>query len=513
MRYLTICLMLLVAAFPLGAQEILGFALAPAPSTGRPSSNSASVVSTSGDTIWFGTSRGLDLTADGGLSWEHFANTATFTDKGISALAVMGDTICAAIGYNTNYGTDVVATGGGLHISTDRGATWQFVPQPVDSGTVDTLTYGINKIPALAITVSQQNITYDIALTPSTIWIASFAGMLRKSTDLGQSWQRVILPPDGPIDWITPTDTLDFDLSPAGGSLGLQENLNHRVFSVFASDDSTLWVGTAGGINKSTDGGVSWRKYNHQNQASPVSGNFVVAINGQRMGSERIVWAATVNAVDPDEEQGVSFTEDGGATWKTTLLGERAYNIAFKDSIIYVASGRGLFRSDDRGQSWLLSGTIADPSIDQRFTTSTLYCVGVSGDTVWVGGPDGIAYTVDRPGRLFGEEWHVFRTFQPVAGTDNVYAYPNPFSPDDEVTRIHFSTDGQNVSVTIRIFDFAMLPVRTLLQHAPRSGTSEHDEVWNGKDSEGRRVANGVYFYSVEMDSRPALWGKVLVLQ
>jgi hypothetical protein len=135
------------------------------------------------------------------------------------------------------------------------------------------------------------------------------------------------------------------------------------------------------------------------------------------------------------------------------------------------------------------------------------------GDTVWVGGPEGIAYTIDRPDQSFGEQWHVFRTFQPVAGTQNTYAYPSPFAPDDEVTRIHFSTNGQNVSVTIRIFDFAMLPVRTLLQHAPRSGSSELDEIWNGRDDEGRRVANGVYFYSVEIEGRSTLWGKVMVIQ
>jgi len=139
--------------------------------------------------------------------------------------------------------------------------------------------------------------------------------------------------------------------------------------------------------------------------------------------------------------------------------------------------------------------------------------VGVVGDTVWVGGPEGIAYTIDGAGVSFGELWHVFRSYQPVGRTQTTYAYPSPFAPDEEVARIHFSTNGENVAVTIRIFDFAMLPVRTLVQHAPRSGSTEHDEIWNGKDDEGRRVANGVYFYSVEMGDKAPLWGKVMVIQ
>ena len=91
--------------------------------------------------------------------------------------------------------------------------------------------YGNNKILALDVTVPQQNITFDIALTKNTVWIASWAGMLRKSTDLGNTWTRVILPPDN-LDSIKPTDSLNyaFDLSPASGLLGLNANNNHLSF-------------------------------------------------------------------------------------------------------------------------------------------------------------------------------------------------------------------------------------------------------------------------------------------
>jgi hypothetical protein len=509
----------LIALFSLGlmcvqlpAQGIQSFQIPTASLSPLPNSNSVSVLTTSGDTIWAGTGNGLSFTTGSGSSWNHFAGTATFSDRPLAAISVLNDAVWTSVAYSEGEGSSAVTVGGGLHLSTDRGITWSYVPQPVDVGTVDTLQYGINEIPALCVTVPQQNVTYDIALAPDKVWIASFAGMLRSSTDLGQTWQRVILPPDG-LNSISPTDTLDFDLSPTSGSLGLQGNYNHRVFSVIIAFDSSVWVGTAGGINKSTDGGVSWVKFNHQNQLSPISGNFVVAIAEQRLQTRQLIWAATVNAVDSSEIQGVSYTEDGGLSWKTTLLGERAHNISFNDSIVYVATNRGLFRSSDAGLTWTLSGTITDPVTGQRFAEPAIYGVGAVGDTIWAGGPEGMAYTIDSPGVSFGRSWKIFRTYDPVGSSRSTYSFPAPFSPGDEVVRLHYSTSGQQGSVTIRIYDFAMAPVKTLLQNAERSQSIEHDEIWDGLDDYGRVVSNGVYFYRIEIGDSDPIWGKIFVVQ
>lgn len=477
-----------------------------------PRSNSASDILVQKDTVWFGTSRSLSFTRDNGFSWVNLANQATFDEKDISALAARNDQIWVATGFITKLKNQSIQTGGGLHYSLDRGVTWKFIPQPVDTGIVDTLLYGKNKIPAIAVTVVQQNITFDLALTRDAVWAASWAGMLRKSTDLGKTWQRVILPPDN-LSRISPTDSLKFDLSHSSGRLGLSANLNHLVFAVYSSDNSTLWVGTAGGINKSTDGGVSWRKFSYQNQAKSISGNFVVALNEQRYRGKRILWAATRNASDPNEVRGVSFTEDGGETWTRTLPGIVAWNIGFRDSIVYIATDEGLFRSSNNGNTWVRSGTIYDPSNLQRFASPRIYAVGVKGDTLWVGGPEGIAYTIDTPAEPFGSSWKIFRTAQAVKTSGKTYSYPSPFSPDDEVVRLHYSTQGRTAPVTIRIFDFAMQAVRTLLQRAVRSGLMEHDEIWDGRDAFYRRTTNGVYFYRVEVEGLEPQWGKIFVLQ
>jgi photosystem II stability/assembly factor-like uncharacterized protein len=485
------------------------------PNSSLPLTNSINDILVQQDTIWFGTAKGLSYTSNGGTTWTNFSGIATFDNNGISAIAIKDNTIWVAAYYFTKLENESIHTGGGLYYSTDHGTIWHFIPQPVDQGTVDTLMYGSNKIRALSVTVPQQNITFDIALTSNTVWTASWGGMLRKSTDLGNTWTRVILPPDS-LDSIKPSDSLNFafDLSPSAGRLGLTANNNHLLFSVYASNDSTIWVGTAGGINKSTDGGISWRKFSHQNQAR-ISGNWVLALNEQRYGNRRILWAAT-ETTGSDEEKGVSYSEDYGETWRTTLLGERAYNIAFKDSIVYVATDNGLFRSSDFGESWSRSGSIYDPSNLQRFVSTECYGVGVKRDTVWYGGPEGIAYTIDSPSQPFGSAWHIFRTAEQVENNKKTYSFPNPFSPNNEPVRLHYSLGTTNSGIkeiSIRVFDYAMQPVRTLIQNASRWSGKEYDEIWNGKNDNRSIVANGVYFYRVEINDQAPIWGKILVLK
>ncbi len=48
----------------------------------------------------------------------------------------------------------------------------------------------------------------------------------------------------------------------------------------------------------------------------------------------------------------------------------------------------------------------------------------------------------------------------------------------------------------------------------PRAGGVESDDiVWDGTNGKGDYVANGIYFYRIELGSGEDLWGKVVVIK
>ncbi|MFQ5677667.1 MAG: hypothetical protein ACE5G1_17390 [bacterium] len=441
-------------------------------------SNSITDIVVLDNTLWFGTGRGLSKTSDAGLSFNSFGVEQGLGRGGVSALAVSDEVIWVATGFDSTTVVGEQQTGGGLAYSLDAGVSWTFVPQP--GGT------------------PVSNITFDIALRNDEVWITSFAGGLRKSVDLGESWEIV-----------TP-DSFIFDV------VG---RLNHRAFSVI-SVDGVLWVGTAGGINRSTDGGITWTNFNHQNQTAPISGNFVVAIRSQKTGNRNVIWAATrettVESGDATEFRGVSWTDDFGFSWRTALSGETVHNFAIDGSIVYAASDRGLFKSLDGGETWALFPAISNPAQTRRILSEKVFSAATTSlQTLWVGTGNGLAKTQND-----GITWEIIQAFEPtgIQDTPRTYAYPNPFSPGlhnrldgNGHVRFQYNTISETL-VTLKIYDFAMKHIATVTENTPRPGNGDFYEIWNGLNSKGVQVANGVYFYRLELEGDGTYWGKLIVL-
>jgi len=478
----------------------------------NPLSNSIIDIIAIGDTVWLGTSRGVSLSTDGGQSWFNFYGQPDFGTDNISAIAYNNGVFwCATVKSTEVEGGQVFPEGTGLKYTTNFGASWVSVPQPLDLQTDTVIQYGNNHIRALPVTVAIQNLTYDIAFTPGTIWIATFAGGLRKSTDNGLTWQRVILPPDI-LNSISPFDTLSFCLSPVEGSFCGTGNLNHRVFSVISINDTTLYVGTANGINKSTDGGISWIKFNAQNQDQPISGNFITALGYNDLDST--VWASTWKAEDQSEFYGVSSSSDGGQTWNTFLRDERSHNFGFKGTSVMVPTDNGVFRSTNNGATWLLPNSIVDSESSTPIKTNIFYSAASDGNTIWLGSDDGLVRLQETFGKVWEGNWKIFFAAQPLQSSTETYCYPNPFNPRQEELKIKFSTGGKESNVTIRIFDFAFNYVRTIIQNVSKNINLEGPpEFWDGKDDKGNYVPNGVYFYRIEVSDNQPVFGKILVIQ
>jgi len=429
--------------------------------------------------LWASTGSGVSRLNTAGDQWFTYDQRHGLGKDGVSAITIRENEIWVATYYDSMLSDTPTLYGGGLAYSSDNGQTWTYISQPRDSR------------------LAGQNVTWDIALLDSTVWITSWGGGLRRSDDRGLTW-RIVTP-----------DSFSFDPN---------ANLNHNSWSV-TNADGVLWVGTAGGINKSLDNGLTWVNYNHQNQSQPIAGNWVRKIRHQKYPGYSAIWAvcwiASSEEEDSTEFNGLSRSDDQGYTWTSCLAGERLFDVAFDGPVVYAVGESGLFKSNDNGEHWALYPPITDEQQDFAIYSTEYFAVVVSKDgTLWVGTDDGLAKT-----RNDGLSWQIYRT-SVRTGVNNeprTYAYPNPFSPmrmnniyDVGHVRIQYNTRFPT-TVTIKIYDFAMDHVYTVVEGKSRPAGDYH-EVWDGKNERHEQVANGVYFYKLEIANDGTFWGKIMVL-
>lgn len=494
-----------------------------------PSSNSITDIVTIGDTIWLGSSRGLSRSTDKGATWKNYYRSEIFGEESVSALAYHSATnsIWCATAHSVERSGQNLPEGSGIHFSTDNGETWKSAAQPIDNETDTLVQYGISMIRALPVTVAIQNITYDIAFTKEHVWIVSFAGGARKVrfdslfANTNSKWERVVIPPDY-LDSINQTDTLKFSLQPVAGKFGTENNLNHRVFSLAGIDDSSICIGSAGGINLTRDNGKSWLKFKHQNQDFPISGNFVVALAYNSF--DKTIWSASWKAEDLNESYAVSYSTDFGKTWRVSLESEKAHNFGSFFNQVICATDNGAFRTYDGGSSWSNTGTIFDINTKLKLNTTVFYSAAfLKNEAIWLGSVDGLVKNSEIE-NLWTDKWTILFATQPLSSKEDSYAFPNPFSPRNEILKIKYGTGGQSLDVSIRIYDFGMNYIRTIIQNAPRvpvhsvSGGLGNElngvlDFWDGRDDNGSVVPNGVYFYRIDRGNLEPVYGKIVVMQ
>ena len=506
-----------------------------------------------GDSLtWFGTGRGLAM-HDGKSVYSYRTTLDSLADGqvtkmlplgGIPAVAVMNDTMAVAYsGDNGNIqvGYGLTLTYNAQSVEDSAGISWIYLSQPMDADADTLRPFGEGFFRSLPVTVPEANVTYDAFLYGDYLWTASWAGGLRRFHLDNQNWEVIPMPMDQQdslsfCSGFDETDDLGRNILP-GYYLNPRDpadggNHNHKAFSVLVNGD-TIWAGTANGINRGiiinewrevTPGNfqlfncIEWVHYTYQN--ADLSGNFVVGLTKQFWNGGTTIWAATMNADTPGEVRGLSYTRDGGLTWKTTLLGERIYNITAKDSLVLASSQSGLWKSFD-GENWALY----NPAIDTTFMaqseilTDIVYTSVIDDrkedvSSLWVGTSDGAALSTD----LQGSSWTIFQT---EYDSTEFYAYPNPFSPlnhnqmgNEGYVRFHTGTII-NSQVELDIFNFAMEKVfQTNFDLNAYDGALK----WNGRDMNGILVDNGVYFirmkYAPSVDRSPQyFWDKLIVVK
>ncbi|MTI88013.1 MAG: hypothetical protein FH748_08600 [Balneolaceae bacterium] len=516
--------------------------------------NSVSSMAAFGDTLWV--SPKLNRLIDGETNWYSPENAdSVINGKGRAfSMALKRDTIVAGLGFTAeNEISGPVSTGYGFYFSTDGGTSWRFSDFPLDSKPPDRcissseeyeqpmgvedydpdcdiiFQYGGNMYTRTRITVPQQSVPFSTDIHGNTVFSAVWATGLLRSTDLGNSWERVILPPsyastlhpEGSYFWssrftffnedIQDTDTATINrYDPLG-------DFNLLGFSVLIDSQDRLWYGSAAGINISENAltapidSISWRHISYDNSSDGLLSNWIIEIDEDPQTGT--IWMTNWIAEGNNASGfGVVSTNDGGQSFEHHLIGERINDIDFKGDYIFAAGDNGLFISPDRGKSWIKQSRIKSPNTFIR-SSARHFSLAVTTNKVWVGTSDGIASTSD-----LGNSWDIIRTNFPLSGGNaydqeapdvESYAYPNPFSPSThEVVRLKFEVPKSG-NVKIGIYDFGMNLVREIENNSFSPGT--YEAVWDGYDSKGSKVNNAPYIYIIEVPGKQ-INGKILVV-
>lgn len=85
--------------------------------------------------------------------------------------------------------------------------------------------------------------------------------------------------------------------------------------------------------------------------------------------------------------------------------------------------------------------------------------------------------------------------------------YPNPFNPSTTIEYIL----SKSASVVLIIYDLYGREIRRLVDQKQSEGL--HKTLWDGKRSDGRGVATGVYYYRLSLDGTPRETKKALLLK
>ena len=501
-------------------------------------------ISSDSTKLWLGTTGGISFV---NLKDESLPVYSLDVGRGgITAIATRDSMIFFATAIDSATALGNFPAGVGLYYSGDDGDTWSFFPQPVDlfdsqlpifdsvevanldnglifrqivdSDTLTRISYEGVGFFHKPLHTQIGNITYDIVLTQSRIWIAAFYGGIKWAnlSDLPDTliWHWAVLPTDDQRN-VDPDQMTDY-LS------DWENNLNQRGFSVTAWNN-WIWCGTAGGVNMCWEGIEKWVK--HSSITNRLAGDFVVALGFDENSLRLYAACKPTNQTQRTALamiDGFFGTDDlvQDLTWTMTRDGTWGYNFIFSEDAVYAPSSEGLLKSND-GQFWAPFSPISDCQTGEMLFAEDVHSAARDHQNrLWVGTTDGLAWSEDEI------NWNIMRKFVSNAesGEPAIYAYPNPFSPThqnqlegDGFVRIQYNL-AQPAEIRLEIYDFAMEEVWESENFRNFSG--DYSETWNGRNFRGEHVANGVYFcklsrsnLSPDSGNWTADWCKILVVK
>jgi hypothetical protein len=163
-----------------------------------------------------------------------------------------------------------------------------------------------------------------------------------------------------------------------------------------------------------------------------------------------------------------------------------------------------LWKSNNHGidGSWNRFSRLRDTNTGRDQLVDDVYSVAVADGRLLVGASRGLFISEDG-GNSWSSQYH-----EPL----DLIAFPNPFSPNAH-ERAVFSVKAERTgTVTIELFDFAMDLVKVVTSGESVSSGVSREFYWDGTNRAGEQVANGVYFYRVDAPGA-SRWGKLMVVK
>ncbi|MFZ5979461.1 MAG: hypothetical protein ACOYVF_02415, partial [Candidatus Zixiibacteriota bacterium] len=199
--------------------------------------------------------------------------------------------------------------------------------------------------------------------------------------------------------------------------------------------------------------------------------------------------------------------------WHAVNFKNFAWNFAFLGDTVFAATNEGLLLyeySAEFPRDWDTVEFIDSLGRQVLSPGASVYGVEIIDSFLWVGSEDGTV-------RINLHDLSDQKLHRVVDYSDEVYAFPVPFSPlRGNRVRFHFNAP-EATYVTIEVYDFAMNLVSTPLEHVwveegPYPPSDYQGATWDGRNDRGDIVAVGVYYFKVEYSGGDVHWGKLAVI-
>lgn len=422
------------------------------------------------DYIIEGNDGGINISADGGLSWSNRAQIAVtqFYEIGLdykNPQRLYGGTqdnnTVRTLSGKTNDWQSIIG-GDGFYVSVDYNDPNYIYAESQNGYLLRTTDGGMTFYNALSgiVTTEPRNWSTPVIIDPN------------KSNVLYYGTNRLYRSTNRAVNWSPVSDKLTF--SPDGSRLGTITTIaaapgNSNVIYA-GTDDANIWV--------TKDYGQSWKLIN---KGLPFRWVTRIAVDPK---NENIVYATFSGLKWKDPQPHVFRSTDYGESWSdiSSNLPDAPVNAFAIDlnnqDILYAGSDVGAFVSFNKGLSWqtLGSGLPVVSVYDLKIHPVTNYLIaGTHGRSMYRLNLNQLTGIDQKHNRPIAESYKLLQN------------YPNPFNP---ATTISYSLP-RNSLVKLTVFDIQGKEVKSLVNEVKSAGSYQ-------VEFNATNLPSGVYLYRLE---------------